>query len=151
MTWAVAISFAVGVIIKLIMSPPSAVVEWILGKFALHQKLKSNEVTVTFNGNPLEEEEKSRFTAYFNEATFLKKYYIFPGNEALFLNPDASVPPIVVHLNRGKTSVNLYVYCYESHVDIVKQYKKKVLSYCLRSEHLQNSTRITEEFRNVVL
>ena len=32
-----------------------------------------------------------------------------------------------------------YIYSHEEHVDVVKQYKKKVVAYSLRSKNLQNS------------
>ncbi|TCN19729.1 YfmQ family protein [Mesobacillus foraminis] len=142
MTWTVAI-FLVGLILKFIMSPPSAVVEWVLSKFALHPKLDPKEVAVTFNGKHLEEDEKISFTNYFNESTFLKKYYIFPGNEKLFLHPETNVTPFVITVKRGKKETNLFVYSYDDHIDVVKQYKKKVVSYILRSDDLQNFTKST--------
>lgn len=139
MTWPVVISLVIGIIIKLVMSPPSAVVEWVTSKFALHPKLNSKDINVTYNGEQLEEEEKFRFTNYFNEATFLKKYYIFPGNEKLFLHPETNVTPIVIYVKRGKKEVNIFVYIYDNHVDVVKQHNKKVFSYRLSSDNLQKS------------
>lgn len=70
MTWTVAIMIVIGIFFKLLMSPPNALVAWFLDKFELHQKLDSEDVTVTFNGKNLEEEEKIRFIEYFNEANF---------------------------------------------------------------------------------
>ncbi|MDQ0273656.1 YfmQ family protein [Cytobacillus purgationiresistens] len=145
MTWTFAIWLAIGVIIKMAMSPPSAVVEWVLSKFALHPKLNSKDVTITYNGKLLEEEEKNRFTDYFNEATFLKRKYIFPGNEKLFLYPETNVTPVVIKVKRGKKDVNIYVYSYDDHVDVVKQSKKKVVSYSLSCDYLH-----TKEFINVI-
>ncbi|RFU60382.1 YfmQ family protein [Bacillus sp. V59.32b] len=140
MTWTVAISIVIGIIIKMVLSPPSVVVGWVLSKFALHPKLNSKDVTVTFNGKHLEEEEKIRFTDYFNEATFLKKYYIFPGNENLFLHPETNVSPFVINVKRSKKNLNFFVYSYDDHVDVVKQCKKKVVSYSLSSDYLQKFT-----------
>lgn len=140
MTWSVVISIAIGIILKFLMSPPSAMVAWVVSKFALHPKLNSKEVTATYNGKHLEEDEKIRFTDYFNEAAFLKKYYIFPGNEKLFLQPETNVTPFIINLNRGKNDVNIFVYCYDNHVDVVKQDKKKVVSYRLSSVNLQKFT-----------
>nr|WP_263326289.1 YfmQ family protein [Neobacillus sp. Marseille-Q6967] len=139
MTWTV-ITLAIGIIIKFVMSPPSAVVEWVISRFALHPKLNSKDVTVTFNGKLLEEEEKITFTNYFNEATFLKKYYIFPGNEKLFLFPETNVTPFVINVKKGKKDVKIFVYSYDDHVDVVKQCKKKVVSYSLGSDNLQKFT-----------
>ncbi|KMY51602.1 YfmQ family protein [Peribacillus loiseleuriae] len=138
------ITVVVGFILKFLLSPPSAMVGWVIGKFELHPKLESKEVTVTFNGKHLTEEEKVRFTDYFNEANFLKKYYIFPGNEKLFLHPETNVTPFVINLKRGKKDVNFFVYSYDDHVDVVKQYKKKVVSYSLSSDYLQKVTMSTK-------
>ncbi|PLT32794.1 YfmQ family protein [Bacillus sp. V5-8f] len=140
MTWTVAILIVVGCILKFLMNPPSAVVAWILSKFALHPKLNSKDVTITFNGKQLEEEQKVRFTDYFNEATFLQKYYIFPGNEKLFLHPETNVIPFVINVKRSNNDVNIFVYSYDDHVDVVKQSKKKVVSYSLRSDALQKTS-----------
>ncbi|MFS0639109.1 YfmQ family protein [Mesobacillus foraminis] len=137
MTWTVVI-FIVGLILKFIMSPPSAVVAWVLSKFALHPILDPKEVAITFNGKHLEEDGKIRFTKYFNESIFLRKYYIFPGNEKLFLYPETDVTPFIINIKKGRKEVKLFVYSYDDHVDVVKQYKKKVESYSLRSDGIQN-------------
>ncbi|RFU71495.1 hypothetical protein D0469_01260 [Peribacillus saganii] len=146
MTWTVVISIVIGGIIKFLLSPPSAVVAWILSKFAIHPKLNSEDVIVTFNGKHIEEEEKIRFTDYFNEATFLKKHYIFPGNEKLFLHPETDVIPFVINVKGSKKDVNIFVYSFDDHVDVVKQCKKKVVSYSLSSDYLQNFTISTKGF-----
>jgi hypothetical protein len=140
MTWTVAISIAIGCIIKFFFSPPSAVVEWYLSKFALHPKFNSKDVTITFNGKHLEEEEKIRFIDYLNAAAFLEEYWIFPGNEKLFLHPDTNVIPFVINVKRSNKDVNFFIYSYDDHVDVVKKYKKKVVSYSLRSDYLQKLT-----------
>ncbi len=135
LVWVISILF---LFLKLLMSPPSALVGWFLSKFALHPKLNSKDVTITFNGEHLEEEEKSRFTDHFNEANFLEKHYIFPGNEKLFLHPETNVTPFVMNVKRGKEDVNYFVYKSDNHVDVVKQHKKKVVSYSLNSDSLLN-------------
>jgi hypothetical protein len=137
MTWTIAISVAIGIIFKFVMSPPSLIVEWVVSRFALHPKLNSNDVIVTFLSEHLVGEEKISFINYFNEATFLKKYYIFPGNESLFLHPESNLTPFVINLKKGNKDVNFYVYCYDDHIDVVKQYKKQVASYRLSSDYLQ--------------
>lgn len=58
MTTGLIITIVIGSIIKLLMSPPSIAVAWVVNKFELHKELDSKEVTVTFNGNNLEEGEK---------------------------------------------------------------------------------------------
>ncbi|WP_338752724.1 YfmQ family protein [Bacillus sp. FJAT-52991] len=135
LTW-VALIVITG-IIKLLTSPPSALVAWIVSKFALHPKLDSKDVTVTFNGKHLKEEENIKFIDYFNKACFLKRYDIFPGNEKSFLHPETNVTPFVINLKKGKRDVNFFIYNYDNHVDVVKQYKEKIVSYSISSEHLQ--------------
>lgn len=137
MTWTAILLIVGGIIIKLLMSPPSAVVGWFLSKFALHPKLDSKDITITFNGKRLEGEEKVRFTDYFNEALFLERNHIFPGNEKLFLEPETNIIPFVINVKNRKKEVNFFVYSYDDHVDVVKQWKKKVVSYTLSSESLQ--------------
>lgn len=58
MTSGLIITLVIGSILKLLMSPPSIAVGWGVSKFELHKKLDSKDVTVTFNGKNLEEEEK---------------------------------------------------------------------------------------------
>lgn len=72
MTWTIALSVLLGIVVKMVMSPPSAVVEWIFSKFALHPKLNSKDVSVTYIEKHLEEKEKIRLIDYLNESTFFK-------------------------------------------------------------------------------
>lgn len=102
MTWTAFGIIVIAIIFKMLMSPPSAVVGWVVSKFALHPKLDSKDITVTFNGKHLEEEEKIRFTDSFNEALFLKQYNIFQGNEKLFLHPETDVIPFIINVKSRK-------------------------------------------------
>jgi Uncharacterised protein from bacillus cereus group len=140
MTWTAFGIIVIAIIFKMLMSPPSAVVGWITSKFALHPKLDSKDITVTFNGKHLEEEEKIRFTDYFNEALFLERYNIYQGYENLFLHPETNVIPFVINVKIRNKEMNFFVYSYDDHVDVVKQRKKKVDSYSLSSEYLQKFT-----------
>jgi hypothetical protein len=140
MTWTIALTILLGIVIKMVTSPPSVVVEWISSKFALHPKLNSQYVTVTYCEKHLEEEEKIRFIEYLNEATFLKQYDIFPGKEKLFLHPETNVTPLVINIKRGKKDSKILVYCFADYVYVVKQYNKKVVAYNLRSDNLQKFT-----------
>ncbi|PLS18703.1 hypothetical protein CVD28_06150 [Bacillus sp. M6-12] len=144
MTWAIAIAI-IGIIIKLLTALPSVGVEWLESKFALHPKLNPIDVTVTFKGKSLEEEDKLRFIAYFNEASFLQKYFMIKGNEKFFLEPETNVIPFVINLKKGKKDVNFFVYSYDDHVDVVKQYKKNVNAYSLSSDCLQKFTVSTRD------
>ncbi|MER2121059.1 MAG: YfmQ family protein [Solibacillus sp.] len=140
MTWTAVLILFVGILIKMLTSPPSAVVAWVVSKYALHPKLDSKDITVTFNGKSVGEEEKIRFINYFNEANFLERYHIFPGSEDLFLNPDSNVIPFVINAKSKNKEINFFVYTYDEHIDVVKQWKKKIASYSLSSENLQEFT-----------
>lgn len=144
MTWTIALTVLLGIVLKMVTSPPSAVVEWISSKVALHPKLNSKNVTVTYFEKHLEGEEKIRFIEYFNEAAFLKQYDIFPGKEKLFLHPETNVTPFVINVKRRKKESKIFVYCFADYVYVVKQYNKKVAAYDLRSDNLQKFTLSTK-------
>lgn len=138
MTWLTIAIIVIGTILIFLSSPTSALVGWVLSKFALHPKLDPKDISVTFNGIHLEEEEKIRFNNYFNEAQFLERNHIFPGNEGLFLHPETTVIPFVIKVKRRKKEMNFFLYSYDDHVDVVKQWKKNVASFSIRSEYLQS-------------
>lgn len=137
MIWTI-IATIIGVILVFISSPTSALVGWIMNKFALHPNLDPKDITITFNGTRLEEEEKNRFSAYFNEAQYVKRNHIFPGTEKSFLHPETAVIPFVINVKNRKKEMNFFLYHNDDHVDVVKQWKKKVASFSLSSEPLQN-------------
>ncbi|WP_428834121.1 YfmQ family protein [Peribacillus frigoritolerans] len=116
---------------------PTDAVNWIISKFKIHSEISDENAIVTFDGKRLEGEEKIQVINYFNNARFLKKNHIFPGNEHLFLHPENCGIPLVIDTKRSKKDVRLFVYIYNDHVDVVKQYKKKVISYSLLSDSLQ--------------
>ena len=139
MTWVLVLSIIIASAIKIILTcPPTSLVEWFLSKFEIHSKLIDNNDTITINGITLEDQKKKQFVQSFNEAVFLERYYIFPGNENAFLHPKNNRFPFVIDTKKGKKSIKLFVYRYHDHVDVVKQYKKKIIAYGLRSEYLQN-------------
>ncbi|MFC7687046.1 YfmQ family protein [Ureibacillus sp. GCM10028918] len=140
MTWTAFLVILAGILLKMLTSPPSALVSWVLSKFALHPKLDPNEVIITFNEKQLEVEEKIKYIDSFNDATFLERYHIFPGNEEKFLHPNINIIPFVINVKRRKKEANFFVYCDDDNILVVKQWKKKVASYSLRSENLQNFT-----------
>ncbi|WP_277585878.1 YfmQ family protein [Psychrobacillus antarcticus] len=140
MTWTTILIIVLGAILKFLMTPPSALVAWVLSKFALHPKLDSKDINVTFNGTQLTEGEKIKFNDYFNEALFLESQHIFPGNEKSFLNPETNIIPFVIKVKSRKKEMNFFVYCNDDNIDVVKQWKKKVACYSLSSEHLQKFT-----------
>ncbi|KON70812.1 hypothetical protein AKG34_19890 [Peribacillus butanolivorans] len=116
---------------------PTDAVNWIISKFKLHSELSDANAIVTIDGKRLEGEDKIQVINYFNKAKFLKKNHIFPGNEQLFLHPENGGTPLVIDTKRGKMDVRLFVYIYNDHVDVVKQYKKKLIAYSLLSDSLQ--------------
>ena len=140
MTWTAVLIVLGGIFLKLLTSPPSAVVGWVVSKFALHPKIDSANTTVTYNGRQLAKEDQVQLVDYFNEALFLERYHIFPGNEELVLHPETDVIPYIMTVKKGKKEVTFFVYNYDDHVDIVKQRKKKVASYRITSDELQNFT-----------
>ncbi|USK57447.1 YfmQ family protein [Cytobacillus solani] len=80
------------------------------------------------------------FTDYFNKASFLERNDIFPGDEKLFLRPETNIIPFIINVKNSKRDMNFFVYCEDDQIFVVKQWKKKVASYNLRSDNLQNST-----------
>ncbi|MBT2647144.1 hypothetical protein J7E52_10490 [Bacillus sp. ISL-34] len=125
-------------LIKILVSClPTDAVNWIISKFKIHSEICDGNAIVTLDGKRLEGEEKIQVINYFNNAKFLKKNHIFPGNEQLFLHPENSGTTLVIDTKKGKKDVRLFVYIYNDHVDVVKQYKKKIISYSLLSDSLQ--------------
>ncbi|ENQ3081242.1 YfmQ family protein [Bacillus sp. WLY-B-L8] len=127
-TWFIVSLVIVFTLKLLVTSLPNSVVESFVGKFELHPKLDDTSATVTIDGQPLEGEEKIQIINHFNQALFLEKYY-FP--------PQSNGTPLVINTKKGKNDVSFSIYSYNDHVDVIKQYKKKVVAYSLRSDSLQ--------------
>lgn len=136
MTWTLIIFLIASSVVKLVTAPPNIVIVWLTRKYAMHQKLVADEVTVTFDSKELQGEEKKEFTTFYNEGNFLERHSIFPGNEEAFLNPDTDVIPYVIHAKEGKKEVTMYVFKTENHFDVVKVKNKKVIAYSLLSKDL---------------
>ena len=137
MIWTI-IAIAIGVILIFMTSPTSALVGWFLDKFALQPTLEPKDITVTCNGMQLDEEDKIRFTNYFNEAQFVERIHIFPGTEKSFLQPVTNKIPFIINVTSRNKEMSFFLYCNDDDIEVVKQWKKKVASYRLTSEHLQN-------------
>ncbi|MBO9129271.1 YfmQ family protein [Bacillus sp. 165] len=141
MTWEVLVPMILISIVKILMtSLPNSTVRWLISKFEIHSKLRDEDTIVTFEGKHLEGEDKIQVMNYFNEAIFLKRYYIFSGNEHLYLQPENSGTPLIIDTKREKKVVRLFVFIYNDHVDVVKQCKKKVVAYKLLSDNLQKTS-----------
>ncbi|MED0886010.1 YfmQ family protein [Bacillus mycoides] len=137
-TWFIVTLFIFGALKVLVSSMPTSVVESIISRFELHQKLDEENTTVTVDGESIEGEMKLQVIHEFNEALFLDKHY-FP--------PQENGTPIVMETKKGKREIRFSIYSYEEHVDVVKQYKKKVVAYRLRSKSLQSrSVAVTEDY-----
>ncbi|MGW6194158.1 YfmQ family protein [Bacillus cereus] len=128
-TWFIVTLFIFGALKVLVSSMPTSVVESIISRFELHQKLDEENTTVTVDGKSIEGEMKLQVIQEFNEALFLDKHY-FP--------PQGNGTPIVMETKKGKREIRFSIYSYEEHIDVIKQYKKKVVAYRLRSKSLQS-------------
>lgn len=129
MTWSVIIPIILFSLFKIVITClPSGPVEWILIKFELHSTLDKESLKVFYSGKEKEGSEKPRIVHSFNEATFLEKYYIWPGTEDLYFNPESNKTPFIIQTHRGKTDDKLWLFCYNDRVDV---------AYSLRSDSLQ--------------
>ncbi|MFE4761969.1 YfmQ family protein [Bacillus mycoides] len=137
-TWFIVTLCIFGALKVLVSSMPTSVVESIISRFELHQKIDEESTTITVDGESIEGEMKLQVIHEFNEALFLDKHY-FP--------PQGNGTPIVIETKNGKREIRFSIYSYEEHVDVVKQYKKKVVAYRLRSKSLQSrSVAVTEDY-----
>ncbi|PFM60194.1 hypothetical protein COJ48_24110 [Bacillus cereus] len=137
-TWFIVTLFIFGALKVLVSSMPTSVVESIISRFELHQKLDEENTTVTVDGKSIEGEMKLQVIHEFNEALFLDKHYFPPQGEGT---------PLVIDTKKGKKMISFSIYSYEEHVDVIKQYKKKVVAYRLRSKSLQSrSVGVTEDY-----
>lgn len=135
---ALVLTLVIGVILKVLPATiPTKDGKSLLGKFQIHSKLNEETSTITIDGKAVEDQVKKQVIHDFNEASFLKQHYIFPGNEHLFLHPENAETPLVIQSKKGKKEIQLFLYSYSEHVDVVKKNKNKVVAYSLRSEALQ--------------
>ncbi|KOS28740.1 hypothetical protein ADK17_10090 [Bacillus anthracis] len=129
-TWFIVMLFVFGAFKLLVSSLPTSVVESIISRFELHPQLDEANASVSIDGNNVEGEMKFQVIHDFNEGLFLDRYYFPPHGEGT---------PFVIDAKRGNKDFSFSLYSYEEHVDVVKQYKKKVVAYRLRSKSLQNN------------
>lgn len=88
MVWVV-ISLVVFSLLKLLVtSLPSGVVERLFSRYAVHAKVTSEQTNITFQGRMLDEQRASEIIQHFNDAIFIERYYIYPGDEERFLHPN---------------------------------------------------------------
>ncbi|MGG7618418.1 YfmQ family protein [Bacillus coreaensis] len=137
MVWTILFLILISLVKVLPTVLPLGAVEWIMSKFATHSKLDDQKVSVTIDENSLDHGEKMVFIKDFNEVIFMEKYYIYPGTEHSYLPPDKDGKHIIIEAKMGKNDVRLYLYHDKNSIDVVKQFKKKVISYNIHSEKLQ--------------
>ncbi|MEG7283574.1 YfmQ family protein [Bacillus sp. 0909A] len=140
MTWAIVMLILMSLVKIVLTCLPTGVIEWLLSKFEVHAKVNKEDAVLSVDGKRLEGEEKRNMIDQFNEAVFLEKYYIYPGDEERYLYPENGGTPLVIDTKKGKKDVKLFVYSYDDHIDVVKQYKKKVIAYRLFSESMQKQS-----------
>ncbi|KEP27213.1 YfmQ family protein [Bacillus zhangzhouensis] len=143
MVWIVTSLVVFSLLKLLVTSLPSGVVERLFSRYAVHAKVTSDQTNMTFQGRPLDDQQKSKIIQHFNDAIFIERYYIYPGDEERFLHPKEGPAPLTMQTKIGKQDVTLYLFHYDDHVDVVRQFthkpKKKLTAYRLRSEPLQTS------------
>ncbi|MCD7035693.1 YfmQ family protein [Metabacillus sp. GX 13764] len=137
MTWVIVTVILASLVKILVTSMPSFTIDWLMGKTAVHQKLSEQDTDVSIGGHTAAGEEKASFIRGFNEAIYIEKYYIYPGDEEAFLHPENGGTALIVNTKFGKSEAKLFIYRYKDRVDVVKQYKKKVIAYSLQSAQLQ--------------
>lgn len=143
MVWIVTSLVVFSLLKLLVTSLPSGVVERLFSRYAVHAKITSDQTTIMFEDRPLDDQQTSEIIQHFNDAIFIERYYIYPGDEERFLHPQEGPAPLTMQTKLGKHDVTLYLYHYDDHVDVVRQFthkpKKKLTAYRLRSEPLQTS------------
>ena len=127
-TWFIVTLFIFGALKVLASSMPTSVVESIISRFELHQKLDEENTSISIDGKNIEGEKKLQVIHEFNEALFLDKHYFPPRGEGT---------PIVIDTKKGNKEIRFSLYSHEEHVDVIKQYKRKIVAYRLRSKSLQ--------------
>lgn len=143
MVWIVTSLVVFSLLKLLVTSLPSGVVERLFSRYAVHAKVTSDQTTIMFEDHPLDDQQASEIIQHFNDAIFIERYYIYPGDEERFLRPQEGPAPLTMQTKLGKHDVILYLYHYDDHVDVVRQFThkptKKLTAYRLRSEPLQTS------------
>ena len=127
MTWISIIALVLFCIVKVLMTClPTGAVEWLLGKYKLHLKLSEVNTEIVYNGIKIEGAEKADILKLFNEATVREKYSLYPGSEEGYLHPENADYSLTIH---GNKELKLLLSSYKDRVDVVKQYKNKIVVY----------------------
>lgn len=154
MTWTMGFVLILGILIKMITSPPSAAVARVLKKFAIHQEINEKEITLEYDNHLIEGQVKEKVVKMFNEASFLKRIHIYPGNEDLFMPHNQKTVPYHICYSKGKKKIQLYLYIEEKYLTVVKQTNKKVIAYQMDAEeqfteYEENSIYLNSKINNM--
>ena len=127
--WFVFLLIVFGAFKVLVSSMPTSTIDAIIKKFELHPTLNIDDVTISLNGERIDEKKKREILTHFNEGIFLERHY-FP--------PNSSGTPLIIEMNNPNKKISFAVYSYDEHVDVFKTYKRKVIAYRIRSKYLQS-------------
>lgn len=137
MTWTVLLSMIGLSLIKILMTClPTGVVERLLNLFQVHPKLDAANVSISVGSHSLGEEDIRKIIPHWNEAIFMQKHYIWPGTEQHYLYPDHKGIPLQIHTKMGKHDLKLHAFVDQDRIEVVKQWKTKLIAYTLSSEKL---------------
>lgn len=98
-------------------------------KFAIHQEINEKEITLVYDSQLIEGQVKEKVVTMYNEASFLKRIHIYPGNEDLFMPHNQKTVPYHICYSKGKKKIQLYLYIEEKYLTVVKQTKRKLIAY----------------------
>lgn len=130
MTWISIIALVLFCIVKVLMTClPTGAVEWLLGKYKLHMKLSNDHTDILYNGRKIEGDTKAVILNHFNQAIVREKYSLYPGSEDSYLHPENADYSLTIHTMAGKKEWKLLLSSYKDRIDVVKQYKNKIVVY----------------------
>lgn len=117
-------------IIKILMTClPTGVVDWLFDRYRLHLKLNDKDTEIFLNTARVEGDEKATMIKQFNEAVVREKYSLYPGSEETYLKPQNADSSFIIQTRKGNREIKLLLSSYQDHVDVVKQYKNKMVVY----------------------
>lgn len=143
--WIYTIVFILLAALSFFMAPPSWLVNRVVAKFNLHPTLRSDQVAVSINSNPMASlirvtgPLRDRIVQDFNEAIFLDRFDILPRHD--------SPPPITIEIEgAGRRNTVVYaLYPNGRYVEVRRTGVGKPVAYRLDSrallEHLANGTK----------
>lgn len=132
--WAYIIVFVLLAALSFFMTPPSWLVNRVVGRFSLHPTLPSEKVTVSVDKREVTGELRDRIVHDFNTAIFLERLDIPPWHE--------SPPPVTIQTERRGKAVMYALYASGSHVDVTRTGLGKPVTYRVDSVALLRHLRL---------